>query len=205
MENEIWKPIKGFEGLYEVSNLGRVRSLDRTIITRNGKKIFYKGKILKPINCSNGYLKVNLVKNKKQKTVNIHRLVAETFIPNPNNKPCVDHINTIRTDNRVENLRWATASENQYNELTTIRKKEYNGDKCYWYEKIGKNNPFSKKVVQLTLEDNCIKIWDSASDTGRNGFLTSKVAACCRGERKTHKGFKWMYYEDYIKQIKLER
>ena len=91
-----------------------------------------------------------------------------------------------RIDNRVENLRWVTASENQYNELTMIRKKEYKGEKCYWYEVTGKDNPFSIKVVQLSMDGELIKIWDGINET-RNG------------RRTKHKGYRWMYYEDYIK------
>ncbi len=194
---EIWKSIKNYEGLYEVSNLGRVRSLDRVTITTNGKTVPFKGKILKTIKHKNGYLKVNLNKDKKQKTHLVHRLVAEAFIPNPNNKKYIDHINTIRDDNRVDNLRWVTASENQYNDLTTINKKKYSGDKCYWYGVVGENNPFSIKVVQLSKEGELIKIWDCINDTKKCGY--SHVWECCNGKRNMDKGYRWMYYEDYIK------
>lgn len=128
---EEWKLIKNYEGLYEVSNLGRIRSLDKLVKGRKGTEYIKKGKILKQIKHVNGYMKIGLTKDGKRKTFLVHRLVAEAFISNPENKPYIDHINTIRDDNRVENLRWATASENQYNELTTIKKKEYKGEKCY--------------------------------------------------------------------------
>ena len=105
MKEEVWKPIKDYEGLYEISNLGRVKSLN---YKRTGKE-----KILKNTVCNDGYLKVGLTKNGKDKVFRIHRLVAEAFIPNPENKPFIDHINTIRDDNRIENLRWCTQKENE--------------------------------------------------------------------------------------------
>ena len=127
MEEEIWKPIKDYEGLYEVSNLGRVKSLN---YRKTGKE-----KILKNIECNNGYLKVGLIKFGKCKMCSIHRLVAEAFIPNPEDKPCIDHINTIKNDNRVENLRWVTHKENNNNPLT---KKKYSENHR---EQAGENNP----------------------------------------------------------------
>jgi hypothetical protein len=100
---EIWKDIKGYEGIYQVSNTGRIRSL-----------LFNKQKTLKGSMNSEGYLTVRL----KGKTYHIHRIVAETFIPNPDNKPEVDHINTDRCDNDVNNLRWVTRKENHNNPIT---------------------------------------------------------------------------------------
>ena len=107
---EIWVDIKGYEGLYQVSNQGRVKRL-----YKNGKI-----RILKPSLDNNGYLYVTLSKNNKPKIFKLHRLIAINFIPNPENKPCIDHINTIRTDNRVENLRWVTKKENSNNPLSKI-------------------------------------------------------------------------------------
>ena len=115
---EIWKPIEGFDN-YMISNLGRVKSIDRYVPHPKGGIKINKGKLLKP--SMGNYLLVSLNRMGKKYTKNIHRLVAEAFIPNPDNKPCVDHINTIRTDNRVENLRWVTESENMNNPLTKIR------------------------------------------------------------------------------------
>ena len=114
---EEWKDIKGYEGRYQVSNLGRVRSLDREYNNR-GTMVPIKGKMLSFNNCR-GYSLVSLCKDdSKPYKAKVHRLVAEAFIPNPENKPCIDHINTDRTDNRVENLRWVTRKENMDNPLT---------------------------------------------------------------------------------------
>ena len=124
--NEIWKPVKGFEGLYEVSSLGNVRSVDKYLMFGNQYCLF-KGKPKKVYHKSDGYLRANLSKNNKSKNYSVHRLVAEAFIPNPSNLPCIDHINTIRDDNRVENLRWCTRKENSNNPLTKEHNK--NGSK----------------------------------------------------------------------------
>ena len=117
LKTEIWKPVKGYEGLYEVSNMGNVRSLDRHSMWGN-RYCLFKGKPMKTFPNSYGYLKTNLYKNGQLKQYSVHRLVADAFIPNPNNLPCIDHINTIKTDNRVENLRWCTNKENSNNPLT---------------------------------------------------------------------------------------
>jgi hypothetical protein len=108
---EFWKEIKGYEGLYEVSSEGRVKSLGR------------KPGIMRP-GLSNGYLKVGLTKDGIRSRFRVHRLVAEAFIPNPDNKPEVDHINGDRKDNRVENLRWMTHQENNNNPVTLQRRSE---------------------------------------------------------------------------------
>ena len=116
---EVWKPIAGYEGKYEVSNNGDVKSN------------VGKGRILKPGLDKCGYCIVSLYKNAKGKTCKVHRLVAQAFIPNPENKPQVDHINRDKTDNRLENLRWVSQSENQLN--TGIMKNNTTG-----YKNIGK-------------------------------------------------------------------
>ena len=114
---EIWKPIKNYENYYEISNLGRVRSLDR-VVKQGNHTICRKGCIKKQRIDPNGYPVVTLCKNKKSVSNYVHRLIAEAFIPNINNKMYVDHINTITTDNRIENLRWVTTKENSNNPLT---------------------------------------------------------------------------------------
>ena len=113
---EEWKAIKGYEGLYEVSNLGRVKSLERKVKHPIVREKTIKEKILKYNIDNNGYLYVTLYKDGKSKSFKVHRLVAIAFIPNPNNKPDIDHINTNKKDNRIENLRWVTKEENMSNQ-----------------------------------------------------------------------------------------
>lgn len=120
MEQEIWKDIPGYEGLYQVSNLGRVRSLDKSIeiqTKRDGKtlkpfKSFCKGKVLKPSINPDGYAIVQLHNEEKVWYARVHRLVAMAFIPNPENKPCINHLDNTRDNNIVSNLEWCTVKEN---------------------------------------------------------------------------------------------
>lgn len=145
MQTEIWKPISGYNGYYEVSNLGRVRSITRKIertdpkdITK--KKLFtYKGKLVPFYITKRGYCRLTICINAICKKYLVHRLVAEAFIPNNKNKLQVNHINCVKTDNRVENLEWVTNYENylhsvenglQVNSLKNlVRKKNIDGDK----------------------------------------------------------------------------
>jgi hypothetical protein len=138
---EIWKSIKGYEGIYEVSNLGRVKVLERAAKGRFNNIHVFKEKILKPINQTNGYLKVNLIKNATQKTVLIHRIVAIAFIQGDNSLT-VNHINGIKTDNRVQNLEWVTLSENHKHAFRL-------GLKCLKGEKCTTNKLFEHQVIEI--------------------------------------------------------
>lgn len=175
-ENEIieeWRPICGYEGLYEVSNMGRIKSLK-----------FGKEKILKFGKRPNGYLYVNLCKEKKMKTFRVHRLVGNAFLENPNGYRCYNHKNEIKTDNRVENLEPCTHKYNS-NYGTSIQRR---------VEKQ-RNGVLSKQVYQYDKNHNLIKIWQSTMECGRNGFNQGNVAACCRGELKHYKNYLWSYTE----------
>ena len=116
LDGEIWKDVVGYEGLYQVSNIGRIKSLQKTFIGSLGRPITYAVKIMKPVN-NQGYKALTLRKNKIRKTLKIHRLVAQAFIPNPENKPDVNHKDLNRSNNHVDNLEWCTRSENSIHVL----------------------------------------------------------------------------------------
>lgn len=125
---EIWKPIPGYQGLYETSSMGRVRSVTHYVPHPRNKsyKLIRYGKILKPELDKSGYPTVTLCKEGKTKPFKVHRLVAKAFIPNPENLPQIDHINCKRYDNRPENLRWCTTQQN-----TKWREEHYKpGERC---------------------------------------------------------------------------
>lgn len=114
MDKETWKDIKGFEGKYAVSNLGSIKSHPKTIVYRDGRRYNYSSKVLSPFQKDGGYPHVNLFyATGKAKTVDIHRVVAETFIPNPENKPEVNHKDGDKSNNHFKNLEWATSKENK--------------------------------------------------------------------------------------------
>lgn len=182
MNTEIWKDIKGYEGLYQVSNFGRIKSLSRTMNNRFGGEAQLKERIRKLYKYQ-GYFRVALCKNCIQKSYNVHRLVAQAFIPNPDNLPIINHKDENPSNNHVENLEWCT---HQYNNCYgTVRER---------LSKAQLNCPSkSKTVYQYDLHYNLIKVWPSAAECRRSGFSQGHICACCRGERKTHKGFHWSY------------
>lgn len=186
---EVWKDVIGYEGLYQVSNLGRVKSL-------------YTGRILKQSTNHKGYPKVRFFKENVGVTRVVHRLVASAFIPNPEGKKEVDHINCIRNDNRAENLRWCTAKENSNNVLTRKHKSECRkGCEGTCKGRFGKEHNRSIPIVQLTMDGKYIKTWECAEQLKRElGFDNSLVCKVLKDRRKTAYGYRWMYLSDYNKE-----
>ena len=176
LEHEVWLPIPGYEGYYEVSNLGRIKSLKRKVYNPHGN-----GSVKERILCqhmdNNGYLKVGLNKDGTNKVYNAHRLVASAFLPNPNNYPCINHKNEDRRDNRVDNLEWCTYIYNNHY-----------GDRL---KKVSVSS--GQEVIQL----------DPGTGKEVNRFHSTREArrqtgiyhidACCRGEREIAGGYKWQY------------
>ena len=178
MEEEIWKNIKDYPN-YMVSNLGRVKSLGRWVNYKNKGKRLKREKILKSSVDKIGYMYVGLYKNGKVKYFKVHRLVAEAFYGEIPKGMQVNHINEIKTDNRLENLNLMTPKEN-INWGTAIQRR------------IGK---MSKPVVQIDqLTDTIIAEYPSLREVKRQlGISISHISQCCKGNRKTCGGYKWRY------------
>lgn len=188
---EIWRDIKGYEGIYQVSNLGNVKSLDRYIINKNGGKQFYNSCVLKT-SPSCDYLKVILSKNNKQKTCRIHILVAQAFIPNPENKPEVNHKDGNKQNNCVDNLEWCTRSKNEKHAYLIGLANSSNKQKAI-VSKYAKEH-YSKRINQYDLNGNFIREWYSMHEVWRQlGIRPSYICRCCKGLRNQTYGYIWKY------------
>ena len=219
---EEWRPVVGYEGLYEVSDWGNVRSVDRIIVDKNGRKMHYKGRILKTATQPISGYKMLLLGVKHPAMV--HRLVAKAFIPNPENKLEVDNIIPISNGgtDEVWNLRWVTAKENANNPYSAAKrhrnltdetkKKISDARKGNHYPKLseakkGKPNPklsaflkgrenkaSQKKVHQFTKNGEFIKEWKKISDANEElKICSSSISACCKGKLKSTGGYIWKY------------
>lgn len=164
--NEIWRDVVGYEGRYQASDLGNIKSL-------------ISNKILKPRIDKNGYFKVILYTgNGDKKEFRLHRLIAETFIPNPENLPCVNHIDEDKTNNAVDNLEWCTVA---YNNTYGTR-----------LERMSKTR--SKPIIQLSLEGDFIREWNSTREAAEfMGCCRENINRCLVGVTKTAYGYKWKY------------
>lgn len=172
---EIWKDIKDYEGLYQVSSYGRVRSLGNGGTHKTSR-------ILKSAKNTWGYLRVQLWKNGKGKSCFVHRLVAETFLPNPLNLPQVNHKDENPSNNNVSNLEFC---DQKYNINYGNRNKKVSNKMT--------NGKLSKPVLQFSKTGDFIREWSSTRECERNGFDNSAVGRCCNGKQKSHKGYKWKY------------
>ena len=178
MKNEEWRDVVGYEGYYQVSSEGRVKSLKRTFIDKSGRKRTVKERILKPAFDGWGYLIVTLCACGKRKNLMVHRLVCEAFNDNRDEKPEVNHINEIKTDNRACNLEWCTRREN----LTHGTRSERSA------------KTLSKPICQYTLDEKIVKTWASLTEVKRQtGFGQSHISQVANGKRKQAYGFIWKY------------
>ena len=179
---EIWKDIEGYEGLYQVSNLGRVKTLRRTFL--NGRTT--QEKILKLQLDRYGYKIVELSKSGKSKKFKVHRLVAIAFIPNDNDYKEINHINEIKSDNRVTNLEWCTRWYNVH------YGKNANGTN---YGKRGRRKSNSyKALLQYTMDMELVNTWESLRQATETGLYTeSGIRHSITGRQKHHKGYIWKY------------
>ena len=181
---EEWKDIPGYEGYYQVSNLGRVRII--SYIDKRGWK--RKTKLLTLNIDKNNYCRVGLTKAYKRKYYQVHRLVAQAFIPNPENKPQVNHKDSDRTNNNVNNLEWMTCSENN----------KYAYDFGKRIKKFGKDHHKSKKVIQYTKDGIEIKKFDSLTECAKELKLNEpSISMVCSGKRQTCGGYVFRREENY--------
>lgn len=188
---EDWKDIKNYEGLYQVSNLGNVRRMKfiNNIIKKNKIYSISKGKN------NSGYLKVSLYKDNKMKNKLVHRLVAEAFIPNPNNLPQVNHIDGNKLNNNVSNLEWCSQSQNMKHAY------KLGLTKAYATGKYGANNPKAIKINMIDKKSGeTIKTFNSIIDgakyIGKN--KSCHIVSCCKGKLKTAYGYKWKYANEQV-------
>lgn len=189
---EIWKDIEGYEGLYQVSNLGNVKSLSKEKTTKLIGIFKTKEKILSKGKDSRGYYSVVLYKNKIKKDISVHRLVAMAFIPNPENKPTVNHIDGNKCNNNVENLEWCTYQENTQHAYRTGLNPILKGKDNPMYGRHAENHNHSKPVEQYDLEGNFIKKWVNMREAEiALNIARGKVSACCNGNQKTAGGYIW--------------
>lgn len=190
---EIWKEIEGYEGLYEVSNKGRVKSLAKDIEYSNGAIHHYPEIIRELQVMKNGYVYVGLrSRDKVTKTIRVHRIVATAFIPNPNNLPTVNHIDFNKENNSVENLEWADLRRQNQHSATKPNRRWQSHRKGM----SGRLNFKSKPVVQIDTNGNIVNRFESGCLAAKSiSGNQSKISKCCLGERRTHRGFAWRYEE----------
>lgn len=188
---EVWKDVIGYEGLYEVSSLGRVRSLDK-LVNGNNSKVLRKGIILKPQEKKYGYLAVNLYKYRKMKSLTVHRLVAKAFIENLDNKPEVNHIDGNKKNNSIYNLEWVTSSENQKHAF------EKGLQKTTGYMREVRSKSATKFGARSS-----VPVYQTFKKNGNRKFWISKKRACevegisitsiDRGIRRQRDNHKWIW------------
>lgn len=191
---EQWRDVVGYEGLYAVSNNGRVKSVDNyhTFISKLGKpsKRFKRGKFLGRT-FSHDYNRVTLCKLAVSKIMSVHRLVAIAFIPNPNEYPDVNHIDGNKRNNNVSNLEWCTKSQNTIHSYSVLKRTASPNSL-----NKGGEHPASVPILQFDLNGSFIKEWAAVIEIQRElGVNSTNVIACCRGKQKTCGGFIWKHKE----------
>lgn len=186
---EIWKDIEGYEKFYQVSNLGNVRSKDRIQKYKNMKR---KGKVLKLQPNSNGYLRVQLKIEAAGEKKFVHRLVAEAFLPKAKGKNIVNHLDSVPTNNNVDNLEWTTFIGNMHH---AIKKGRFDRTEEWLRNQRLSLEQHDKPVVGINIKNQSKVNFRSIQDARKNGFDAGSICYCCKGVRQTHKGYIWNYLE----------
>ena len=185
---EEWRDVKGYD-YYEISSYGRIRSKER--MKKGGQGIYkLKPKNMKLVDNGNGYIRANLNQNGIKKREYIHRLVALAFIPNPENKPFINHIDNDPKNNHVENLEWCTAKENS----DWMAKQGRNKRTKTWLKHLHESQEkFKKPVIAKNIKSGETIYIENVNGCRKYGFEPSCVCNCCKGIRKTHKGYTFRY------------
>ena len=190
---EIWRDIPEFEGYYEISNLGRVKTKARNIkkfLKYNYHNQPIKERIIKQ-RLTQGYPSVSLWKDRKLYNKTLHRLLAKAFIPNPNNYPVVNHIDGNKLNNSLDNLEWCTHQHNT-NEAYRLGLNNISKKQIEQIRKLGYKS--GKKVAQMDLEGNIIKIYNSGRQASLElGISQGNISLCCNGKKEKTNGYKWKY------------
>lgn len=181
--SETWRDIPEFEGLYQVSNIGNVRSVDRCLPDKNGRYVSHKGKILAPQQ-NDGYVYVMLSKDGKQYSCKVHRLVAMAFIPNRENLPYINHKDENKSNNCVDNLEWCSKAYNDRYGATPERTRLMNRLKN------------GKPVAMFDKHGNFIRIYECVNDAKKDGFQNGPIISCCKKECNHAYGFVFRYVSE---------
>lgn len=196
IKDELFIDIKGYDGRYKIGNKGTIIGISRSNDNR------YKNKqwILKQYEDRKGYMYVTLQRKKRRKTIKVHRLVAEHFIENKNNYPCVNHIDSNRKNNDVSNLEFCTHKQNtqwalktgRFDNMKKLNSERMKGNKLNGY--IYANEITKKKIIQCDLDDNFIKEYQSISEASRQtGITITGISYCANGIRKSGGGYLWRF------------
>ena len=197
---EEWKDVVGFEGMYKISSYGKLLSVGRIVVDINGRYVTINPRIIKPcLNFGEGYYNATLWKGNRQKHKYIHRLVAEAFVPNPNNYEFVDHIDTDRLNNKAENLRWCSPSMNNLNPVTNAK---------FCKSIKDSNRKRLQPIVGINIQNPEIKIfYNSIKEAESDGFSSKSISSAInrRLNMIKHKGYIWFKLSDFEKLINISK
>lgn len=194
---EIWRDVPGWEGMYQVSTFGRVKTMERMIKSNCNNFRISEERIKEVELRKDGYTATLFCRNSKVTQYKIHRLVGIAFMPNPENKRDINHISGVRSENRLENLEWATRSENKLHGFRIGMTKPT----CLGI--FGKDHHLSKPVLKIDIETgNIIERYDGLMDASRKTCLGFReISACARGKRQSYNNYLWQYEVDYNQKM----